>query len=129
MPRFYALWHDACQMLRRGLPLLLTLVAAPLLGAPAASSDTPSADALIVLTSVGYMTGAADGCKVVPEESNAVASGMALAINGGKYGDIAEAHALLNKARQQGVADAASGKADCAKVAKMVRDFLNDDGE
>ncbi|MEW5943075.1 MAG: hypothetical protein AB1710_04370 [Pseudomonadota bacterium] len=83
-----------------------------------------SADALIVLTSVGYLTGAADGCKVVPEQSNQLSSGIALAINRGKYGDQAQAHTLLNNARQKGIADAAARKVDCTKVGDSVRKYV-----
>jgi hypothetical protein len=81
-----------------------------------------SSDALIVLTTVGYLTGAADGCKVAAAESNALSGGMALAISKGKYGDQAQAHTLLNNARQKGVADAAARKVNCTKVAESVRE-------
>lgn len=85
-----------------------------------------SADALIVLTTVGYLTGAADGCKVVPRESNALSSGMAVAISKGRYGDQAQAHTLLNNARQKGVAAAAAGKVDCRKIADSVRQTVRE---
>jgi hydrogenase/urease accessory protein HupE len=81
-----------------------------------------STDALIVLTTVGYLTGAADGCKVAAAESNALSGGMALAISKGKYGDQAQAHTLLNNARQRGIANAAAGKVNCAKVSESVRE-------
>lgn len=83
-----------------------------------------STDALIVLTTVGYLTGAADGCKVVPEQSNQLSSGMAIAISRGKYGDQAQAHILLNNARQKGVADAAARKVDCTKIGDSVRKYV-----
>jgi hydrogenase/urease accessory protein HupE len=81
-----------------------------------------SSDALIVLTTVGYLTGAADGCKVAVAESNALSSGMALAISKGQYGNQAQAHALLNNARQKGIADAAARKVNCTKVGESVRE-------
>lgn len=81
-----------------------------------------SADALIVLTTIGYLTGAADACKVAPAESNALSSGIALAIGGGKYGDQAQAHVLLKNASQEGVSAATSGKVNCAKVGELVRE-------
>ena len=90
----------------------------------AAASDV-STEALTMLTTVGYLTGAADGCKVAAEESSALASGMALAINGGNYGDRAEALALFNNAKRRGVADAAAGKADCKKIAASIRDYTD----
>src|SRR5258706_13715382 len=83
-----------------------------------------STDALIVLTTAGYLAGAADGCKVVPEESNVLSSGMAIAIGGGKYGDQARAHNLFNNARPKGVADAAARRVDCAKVGDSVRQYV-----
>ena len=85
-----------------------------------------STDALIVLTTVGYLSGAADGCKVVPMESNAMSGGMAIAISKGRYGDQAQAHMLLNNARQKGVAAATAGKVDCRKIADSVRQTVRD---
>lgn len=70
-----------------GIATLSSLVLL-LIELPAQAGD--SADALIVLTTVGYLTGAADGCKVVANESNALSSGMAIAIGGGKYGNVAQ---------------------------------------
>jgi hypothetical protein len=81
-----------------------------------------SSDALIVLTTVGYLTGAADGCKVAAAESNALSGGIALAISKGQYGDQANAHTLLNNAKQKGVAEAGAKKVDCAKVGEIVRE-------
>lgn len=83
-----------------------------------------SADALIVLTTVGYLTGAADGCKVVPDQSNQLSSGMAIAISRGKYGDQAQAHTLFNNARQKGIADASARRVDCTKVGDSVRQYV-----
>jgi hypothetical protein len=83
-----------------------------------------AADALIVLTSVGYLTGAADGCRVVPTESNQLASGMALAISRGGYGNQAQAQTLFNNARQKGTAEAAARKVDCAKVSDSVQRYV-----
>jgi hypothetical protein len=85
-----------------------------------------SADALIVLTTVGFLTGAADGCRVVPKEASALSSGMALAIGKGQYGEQSEAHILLNNARQRGVAQAAAGKVDCKKIADSVRKYVRE---
>jgi hypothetical protein len=90
---------------------------------PVHAIGADSTDALIVLTTVGYLTGAADGCKVVPEQSNALSSGMALAISHGNYGSPAEAHTLFNNARQKGIADAAARKVDCVKIADSVRKY------
>lgn len=88
------------------------------------AASSVSSDALIVLTAVGYLTGAADGCKVVPRESNALSSGMAIAIGKGNYGSPAEAHTLLNSAKQRGIADAAAKKVDCVKIAESVRRYV-----
>src|SRR5258705_9482817 len=112
-------------MIRRNLLRVLLVVVLAGLPAPGLAADM-STEALMVLTEVGYMTGAADGCKVAAKESNALSSGMAIAISGGKYGDPAEAHVLLNNARQRGVANAAAGKVDCAKVAASIRDYSNE---
>lgn len=90
----------------------------------AARAHGDSTDALIVLTTVGYLTGAADGCKVAASESNALSSGMALAISKGNYGDQAQAHVLFNNARQRGVAAGAAGKVDCAKVSESVQEYV-----
>lgn len=108
---------------------LLVWAAAPAADAaspnkPPTASRTISADALTVLTAVGYLTGAADYCQVVPEQSNQLSSGIALAISRGNYGDTAEAHTLLNNARQKGVSDAAAGKVDCAKTGDAVRKYV-----
>lgn len=83
-----------------------------------------STDALIVLTTVGYLTGAADGCSVAPTESNQLASGMALAISRGGYGNQAHAQTLFNNARQKGVAEATARKVDCAKVSDSIRQYV-----
>ena len=48
---------------------------------------------------------------------------MALAISRGKYGDPAQAHVLLNNARQRGIADAAAKQVDCVKVGDSVRKY------
>jgi len=82
-----------------------------------------STDALIVLTAVGYLTGAADDCKVVPDQSNALTSGISLAIGQGNYGNPAESHILFNNARQRGITDAAARKVDCLKIAESVRRY------
>ncbi len=87
---------------------------------PVHVSAADSTDALIVLSTVGYLTGAADACKVVPEQSNQLSSGMAIAISHGNYGDPARAHMLFNNSRQKGIADAAARKVDCMKVGDMV---------
>ena len=84
-----------------------------------------SSDALIVLTTVGYLTGAADACKVAAAESNALSGGIALAIGRGRYGDQATAHTLLNNAKQRGVADAGAKKVDCAIVGERVREQVH----
>ena len=81
-----------------------------------------SADALIVLTTVGFLVGAAD--KVVPAESNAAASGLGIAISGGNYGDPAQALALFNNARQKGAAEAAEKRLDCDRVGQKLRNFV-----
>jgi hypothetical protein len=91
-----------------------------------AISATPAlaskeSDALIVMTTVGYMTGAADGCRVAKEMSAALNAGMYIAIDGGNYGKISEARLLYQNARQEGIANAASGKANCATVETKVR--------
>ena len=86
--------------------------------------DADSPDALIVLTYVGYLVGAADGCKIDPDYSNQLSSGIAIAINGGNYGDPAEAHILLNNARQMGVAQASAGKVNCSKISSKVRQYV-----
>jgi hypothetical protein len=91
-----------------------------LLSAMAARSG--SADALIVLTTIGYLTGAADGCKVAAPESNALSGGIAIAISQGQYGDRAEAHTLLNNAKQKGISDAVAKKVSCDKVGEAVRE-------
>jgi hypothetical protein len=83
-----------------------------------------STNALIVLTTVGYLTGAADGCKVAPKQSNQLSSGIAIAIGHGSYGEPAEAHVLFNNARQRGIADAEAGKVDCAKVGDAVQKYV-----
>jgi hypothetical protein len=97
--------------------LVLVLTSAP------AAATADATDALMVLSTVGYLTGAADGCKVASAESNALASGMALAISSGKYGDPAQAHMLFNNARQKGITSATAGKVDCNKVAASIRDY------
>lgn len=104
----------------------IRIFATILMAAPMYVSAGESSDALIVLTTVGYLTGAADGCKVVPSESNALASGMALAIGKGQYGKPAEAHALPNNARQRGASAAASKSVDCAKIAQSIRQYVRD---
>lgn len=83
-----------------------------------------SADALMVLTTIGYLTGAADDCKVASAESNALSGGIAIAISGGKYGDQAEAHTLLSNAKQRGVADAVGKKLDCSMVREKVQSIV-----
>ena len=88
------------------------------------ASGADSTDALIVLTTVGYLTGAADACKVVPEQSNQLSSGMAIAISRGNYGDQAQAHVLFNNARQRGIADAEAKKVDCVKVGNSVGKYV-----
>jgi hypothetical protein len=91
---------------------------------PTYADSADSSDALIVLTTVGYITGAADTCKVSPEKSNQLASGIALAISTGNYGDPSQAHVLLNNARQKGIADAAAGKVNCVKVGDLVNQYV-----
>ena len=88
----------------------------------ASPTHAQSSDALIVLTIVGYLTGAADGCKVAASESNALSGGIALAISKGQYGDQANAHVLLNNAKQEGIAAALAGKVSCTKVGELVRE-------
>lgn len=88
-------------------------------------ADSMSTDALIVLTQVGYLTGAADGCGVAPEQSNALSGGIALAISRRKYGDPAQAHVLLNNARQKGIAAAATRKVDCGKISDAIRNLAH----
>jgi hypothetical protein len=83
-----------------------------------------STDALVVVTTTGFLTGAADGCRVAADESNELASAMSMAISGGKYGDQAEALTEFNRARQRGSADAAAGKVDCDKIADTIRSYL-----
>lgn len=82
-----------------------------------------SADALTVLTTVGYYTGAADTCGVARQESNALSGGMAIAISKGQYGDAARAHTLLNNARQEGSSAASRKKVDCTRVADFIRNY------
>lgn len=82
---------------------------------------SPSSDALLVLTQIGYLSGAADGCRVAAKESNILAGGMAVAITKGNYGSVGEAHALFNNARQRGTAAAASGRLNCPKIASDVK--------
>lgn len=103
--------HISANLAAIGIGVLLTM-----------SAQGQSTDALIVLTTVGYLTGAADGCKVAAAESNALSGGIALAISKGKYGDQAQAHILLNNARQTGIADVAARKVNCAKVSESVRE-------
>jgi hypothetical protein len=88
---------------------------------PVQAKGADSTDALIVLTTVGYLIGAADGCKVVPKESNQLSSGMAIAIARRSYGDPAQAHLLFNNARQKGIEEAGAGKVNCAKVGDSVQ--------
>jgi hypothetical protein len=88
----------------------------------ATATPAQSTDALVVLTTVGYLTGAADGCKVAAAESNALSGGIALAISKGQYGDQANAHVLLNNAKQEGIAAALAGKVNCTKVGELVRE-------
>ena len=83
-----------------------------------------SSDALIVLTTVGYLVGAADVCKVATDDSIALSSGIAIAISGGNYGDQAQAQILLNNARQKGTAAAAAGKVNCSKIGSTVRQYV-----
>ena len=97
------------------------IMAAATVFSPATIAAPMSSDALIVLTTIGYFTGAADACKVVPKLSNQLISGMALAINRGRYGDPAEAHVAMNNARQAGIAAVGAGKANCEKVEEKVR--------
>jgi hypothetical protein len=94
---------------------LIFLVITTLL-ALAEHNAVKSDDAVIVLTSAGYLTGAADVCKVAPSESNQLSSGMALAISNGGYGDPAAAHVLFNTARQKGIEAAIAKTVDCDKV-------------
>ena len=101
---------------------LPAIVIAAVLSVHAYGAD--STDGLIVLTTVGYLTGAADACKVVPKGSNALNSGMAIAITHGNYGNPAEAHVLFNNARQKGIADAGAKKVDCAKVGDSVQKYV-----
>lgn len=104
-----------------GTAKLLSLGMLLITAIPAMSGD--STDALVVLTTVGYLTGAADGCGVASSESNALSSGMAIAINGGKYGAASQAHTLLNTARQRGISAAAAKSIDCAKIADALRKY------
>jgi hypothetical protein len=70
--------------------VISTFAVAVVLSAPVRADDRT--DAMVVLTAVGYLAGAADVCKVVPDRSNVLISGMALAINRGKYGPMADAY-------------------------------------
>ncbi|MEO5702677.1 MAG: hypothetical protein ABIQ54_02100 [Gammaproteobacteria bacterium] len=85
------------------------------------ANGADSADALIVLTTVGYLTGAADVCKVVLKESNQLSSGLALAIGRGNYGDPAKAHVLFNNARQEGIKSGTAGKVNCVMVGDAIK--------
>jgi hypothetical protein len=100
--------------------LFAIVVAAAL---PIHANGADSADALIVLTTVGYLTGAADGCKVVSKESNQLSSGMALAIGRGNYGNPAKAHTLFNNARQEGIKSGAAGKVNCVMVGDNIKRY------
>lgn len=80
-----------------------------------------SADVLYVLTTTGYLTGAADACKVAATESNALSSAIGLAIAEGGYGDKVKAHTMFNGARQEGTADAVAKKVNCDSVGAQVR--------
>ena len=82
-----------------------------------------STDQLTVLTTVGFLTGAADGCKVAARESIALSSGMASAIDAGDYGTPSQAHVLFNNARQRGISDAMSKSVDCAKIEDSVKRY------
>lgn len=106
------------------MPARFSILLLGLLFSVQAQAD--STDALIVLTTVGYLTGAADGCKVTPRESNTLSGGMAVAIGKGRYGDQAQAHVLLNNARQKGIAAATAGKVDCRKIADSVRQTVRE---
>jgi len=92
----------------------------------ATEAKMTSGDVLLVLSVVGYLTGAADACNVVPEESNALSAGVALAISHGQYGDQAKAHSQFNSARQSGVSQAESGSVNCAKIADSVRQYVRE---
>lgn len=81
-----------------------------------------SSNALIVLTTVGYLTGAADACKVAADDSNALSSGLSLAISKGQYGDQANAHVLFNNAKQEGISQVRANKLNCQKVGELVRE-------
>ncbi len=101
---------------------LVVLAMAAIVAIDAGSAD--STDALIVLTTVGYLTGAADACRVARKESNQLRSGLAIAIGHGNYGTSAHAHALFNNARQEGVEAANAGKVNCEKVADAVHQYV-----
>lgn len=123
--------HDLIAIMRsqrrHGLMRLgpvLILSAGVILAATASPACCESTDAFIVLTTVGYLTGAADACRVAPVDSNALASGLAIAIERGKYGNAAEAHTTFNTARQRGIADATAGSVDCHKVGDRVRAYV-----
>jgi hypothetical protein len=92
---------------------------------PVHAEDVDSTDALITLTTVGYLTGAADGCKIVSKQSNALSSGIAIAIGRGNYGDPAQAHVLFNNARQKGIEATVAGKVNCVKVGDSVQEYVH----
>jgi hypothetical protein len=102
---------------------LLAIVISAALPVHANGADSTSTDALMVLTTVGYLTGAADACKVDPEMSNQLASGMAIAIGSGNYGESAQAHVLFNNARQKGIESGAAGKVNCAMVGDTIKQY------
>jgi hypothetical protein len=105
---------------------LSVCVAAFSLFFPVHASSADPTDALIVLATIGFLTGAADVCKVAPEESNVAASALAIAIGSGNYGDPAEAQTTFNTARQRGIASASAKKVDCAKIGEHLRNFVKE---
>jgi hypothetical protein len=86
----------------------------------ASTTDPINSDALIVLTTAGYLSGAADACKVDSIQSNELNNSISIAISHGQYGDATQANILLNNARQRGIADTEAKKIDCTKIGDSI---------
>jgi len=105
-----------------GTPKRLLLVLGFLLSTWCADASKQG-DALTVLTAVGYLTAAADVCRVAPQVSGAMQDVCALAIRSGAHGDQVEARRTYDTARRAGASDAIDKKVDCAKFETTLRAY------
>lgn len=102
-------------------PRMFTALAVAALLPCLAAAHEEDPDEIVVPTTVDYLTGAAESCKVAASDSKALNTAIVLAIGKGKYGDPAQARNLLNNARKKGATAAAAREVDCAAIARSVQ--------